>query len=762
MPKYSKKAIRALILGSTGFALLTSPTIAFAQDTQDAQVAEADDDGLTEIVVTARKREERLLDVPIAVSVLGGVTLEKSGIQQLGEAVQTLPGVAVTPTPVGDLLFIRGIGSGENQGFEMSVGTFVDGVYFGRGQSARHAFLDVDRIEVLKGPQPILFGKNTIGGALNITTRKPTDTLEVSLDEYIEPEFGTFRTTGIVSGPVSDTIKVRVVGRSYITDGFVENAFLGRNEASRNDWVVRGTVVWEPSANVDVSLKGEYGKANMTGGRAQISKASPTLRALLAGVDPHAEFNLDYTKSGPGVGPLFNSEYERAKTYNANLTVNWDLGSHTLTSVSSYAGYNLAYQFDSDFTPLDFITQSWRQDWHSLSQELRFASSSGKVFDYQAGVYLSNENLVSNKLGYISFAQLPAPLGSGTRVHHFDQTTTTWSAFAEGTLHATNELDLIMGYRYTDDRKTLDKSFHYGALGSTTPVANPTFTAIGLGTPHSLTGLERSTNNSSLAFTARYKRDNVMVYASYTQGFKAGGFDEGDTSGVLSRIRFGDEKAQSYEVGIKAEGMDRRLRIQLDTFYSKYENLQVSIFDGVASLIVGNAASASSRGVELEGQFAATRNLTFGVSAAYLDAKYDSYVAGPCSFGLGATCNLTGRTLPYSPKFSASFNVRWEGELGGGWRYGLDSKLFHSSAFSTAGDLDPMVAQPAFTKVDASITLTSPNDRFSVSLLGKNLTNEVTSHFGDDIPLSNILGNNYQQYVDPPRTIAIQLKYKFR
>jgi len=758
VPKHSN-AKRILALGSAAAALLTAPSVARAQDTPTATV---DDPSLADIVVTARKREERLLDVPIAVSVMGGATLENSGIQQLGEAVQTLPGVAVTPTPVGDLLFIRGIGSGENQGFEMSVGTFVDGVYFGRGQSARHAFLDVDRIEVLKGPQPILFGKNTIGGALNITTRKPGNTPEISLDEYIEPEFGTFRTTGVISGPLSDTLKVRVVGRSYITDGYIDNPFLGRKEPGRDDWVVRGTMVWEPASNIDVVLKGEYGKANMTGGRAQISKASPTLRALLANVDSKAEFDLDYTKSGPGVGALFNEEFERAKTYNANLTVNWDVGKHVLTSISSYAGYNLNYQFDSDFTPLDFITQLWHQNWHSLAQELRLSSTSGALLDYQVGLYFSSENLVSNKLGFISFAQLPAPLGSGTRVHHFDQTTTTWSPFAEGTLHATDNLDFILGYRYTNDRKTLDKSFHFGALGSTAPVLNPTFTAIGLGTPHDLSGLERSTGNSSLAATARYKRDNVMYYASYTQGFKAGGFDEGDTSGILSRIRFGDEKAQSYEVGLKAEGLDRRLRIQLDAFYSKYENLQVSIFDGVASLIVGNAASASSRGVELEGQFAATRNLTLGLSAAYLDAKYDSYAAGPCSFGRGATCNLTGEALPYSPKFSGAFTAGWKSELGGGWGLGLDGKLFHSSSFSTAGDLDPMVAQSAFTKVDASITITSPGDRLSVSLLGKNLSNRVTAHFGDDIPLSNILGNNYQQYVDPPRTIAIQLKYRFR
>ncbi len=761
---YTIKA-RMGLLTATALALSLQSPAAFAQDAGTGQSARADasGSGLDEIIVTARKREENLLDVPVSVAVVGGQSLDKQGVQMLGEALKAVPGVSVTPTPVGDLLFIRGIGSGENQGFEMSVGTFVDGVYFGRGQSSRHAFLDVDRIEVLKGPQPILFGKNTIGGALNITTRKPTDTFEASIQEYIEPQFGTFRTTGILSGPLSDTLAARVVVRSYITDGFVKNTFLGTDEPRRRDWVGRATLAWNPTDRLEVLLKGEYGKARMRGGRAQISKASPTLRQLIQPIDPNAEYELNYRKSGPGVANRFNREFEDASTYNANLTATLDLGSHTLTSVTSYAGYDVDYAFDSDFTPLDLIHQLWDQSWRSWAQELRLASASGGVFEYQGGVYLSSEKLRSDKLAFLNFSQTPLPFGSGTRVQNFRQTTDNWSVFAEGTINATDALSLVAGYRYTHDRKGMDKRFYFSDLGSLTPNPNLTiFSAIGLGVPHQLNDIERSTNNHSLALTLRYKPGDVMYYASYTQGFKAGGFDEGDTKGKLDAIIFDDEKVDSFEIGIKGESADRRLRGQVAAFYSQYDNLQVSIFDGVAALIVGNAAAATSAGVEAQAQFAASDRLTLGVSATYLKSEYDSYPAGPCPFGQGTTCNLTGKRLPYAPKFSGTLNARWEDGLAGGWTYSVDGQLFHSGSFFTAGDLDPFVAQRAFTKLDASITLTSPNEAFSLALVGKNLTDKTTAHFGDDIPLSNILGNNYEQYVDPPRTIAVQLQFKFR
>ena len=761
MRNINQNGLRSKLLTATALAIveLCVAGRVHAQETSSKPNSAA---VLEEIIVTARKREENLLDVPVSVSVVSGASLETRGIQQLSDAVQMMPAVTVTPTPVGDLLFVRGLGSGENQGFEMSVGTFIDGVYFGRGRSSRHAFLDVDRIEVLKGPQPVLFGKNTVAGALNIVTRKPTDTLERSIDEYIEPELGTYRTTAILSGPLSDTLKGRVVLRNYVTDGYVKNNFTGKDEPGREDWVGRVVLVWEPSSTFNATLKAEYGDAEVKGGRAQIALASDRLRVLIKPVDPNAEFVLNYTKSGPGTAPLFNREFEDNKTYNGMLTAVWDAGAHTLTSVTGYAGYEVDYAFDSDFTPLSFIAQRWDQKWFSWSQELRIASDTEERLQYQGGLYYSFEGLKSFKVASFDFGQVGLPFGTANRVQNFDQDTKDWSAFAEATFNATEHLALVAGYRHTDDKKTLAKLFHFADLGSTVPRANPLFqNVLGLGIPHNLEGVERSTTNDSIALTVRYKLNDIMYYASYTQGFKAGGFDEGDTKGRLATIIFRDETVDSYEAGFKAEGMGGRLRTQTSVFYSKYDDLQVSIFDGVSALIVGNAAAAKSQGIEFQSEIAATDRLTLGASATILDSEYDSYAAGPCAFGRGVTCSLTGKTLPYAPKFSGSITARWEDELSNGWGYSIDGVVFNSSKFFTAGDLDPAVAQSAFTKLDVSITLTSPSNSLAFSIVGKNLTDEITSHFGDDIPLSNILGNNYERYVDPPRTIAVQARYRF-
>lgn len=759
---HRKTRLHVFAATATATIALCSALPAIAQEAPPAAPEVQADGPLDRVVVTARKREENLDDVPISVSVLSGDQLESEGIVRLDQAVQAMPGVSVTPTPVGDLLFVRGIGSGENQGFEMSVATFVDGVHFGRGRSARHAFLDVNRIEVLKGPQPILFGKNTIGGAFNITSNKPTDEFEGYIEEYIEPEFGTFQTTGMVSGPITDTLRGRLVLRSFMTDGYMNNSFRGTDEPERNDWVGRGTLAWTPTDDLEITFKGEYGEGRMKGGYAQISRAVAPLSGLVLGIDPDAEFVLDYNKSGPGTVAPWDREFDDTNTYNSTLNVAWDIGDFTLTSVSSYVGYDVDYAFDSDFTPLNLVHQTWDQHWSTWAQEFRLDSPANETFEYTVGFYYSTEKFKNGKRFSFNFGQTPLPFPAADRVQRFVQETEGWSAFAQGTWHMTSDLSVVAGVRHTVDEKDMYKQLFWANPTANTP--NPAlviFPAIGLGTPHEYIGVDRSTDNNSFELTLQYQPDEVMYYASYKQGFKAGGFDEGNATGVLSDIMFDDESANSYEAGLKGRMLDGALVGRVALFHSTYDDLQVSIFDGVASLIVGNAAESSTTGLEVEGQWAVNDKLVLSGAATYLDAKYESYVNGPCSFGLGASCNLSGRTLPYSPDLTANLGARWEDQFVGGWTYVVSANAFYSDAFSTAGDLDPRVAQDAFTKIDASVTFTSPDDVWSFSLIGKNLTDEVTSHFGDDIPLSNILGNNYQQYVDPPRTIAIQARYQF-
>jgi iron complex outermembrane recepter protein len=721
---------------------------------------------IEEIVVTARKREESLQDVSISVSVVSGERLEQAGITRLDIATQLLPAVSVAPGPVGDHLFVRGVGSGENQGFEMSVATFIDGVHYGRGRSSRQPFLDVERIEVLKGPQPILFGKNTIGGAFNITTRLPTDEREATLSAYWEPEFNTYQTTGILSGPVADTLALRLVGRRDTSDGIMSNSLTGDDEVERDDWAVRGIALWTPREDLSVTLKGERNASQLTGGRSQITQASPLFASMVQAVDPRAEFRLNYDKSGPGTIAPFNREYDDNKSYAGTLTVEWDAEAFSLTSVTGYHGYDVDYAFDPDFSPLDFIHQVWDQEYKAWSQELRIESPAGETFAYTAGLYYGREDLYSEKLMSFNFTAVPplAGLGTSKRVQRFRQDTDTWSAFGQLTFNATEDLAVIAGLRYTDDRKKGKKLLHWSALDSMDPdpMLGAIYSSIGLGMPHGYDDLKRDTTDLSGGLTLEYHRGNTMYYVSYTRGFKAGGFDEGNPTGVLDDIRFDDEGVNSVEAGLKSRLYDDRASLNLAVFQSRFEDLQVSAFDGVASLVVGNAAKSTTRGVELEAQWNVSPRLRLTSALAWLEARYDSYPGGPCYYGQpGPSCDLSDERMQYSPEWGGSFSAHWDDAINSQWRYSVIAEAIYSDRFFTAGSLDPFLAQDDFWKANARISAYTVDGAWELAAIGSNLFDKTTAHFGDSIPLSNLLGNNYQQYVDPPRTVGLQVRYSF-
>ena len=720
---------------------------------------------LEEVVVTARKQEESLQDVSISVSVMSGEYIDDNGLTRLSSVAELIPGVTVAPSPVGDGLYIRGIGSGENQGFEMSVGTFVDGVYYGRGRSSRQPFLDAERIEVLRGPQPTLFGKNIIGGAFNITSRKPGDEKEAELEVYWEPEFDTYQTTGILSGPVSDELALRVVGRVSSTDGFISNSLNGDDETARDDWMLRGTAVWTPSSSVTVTFKGEYGENELDGGRAQLSRADTALAGLSSAVDPAAEFELDYDKSGPGTVAGFDDEFDDNEAFAGAVTIDWDISDKTtLTSITSYSGYDVDYSFDVDFAPISFIHQSWDQQYDTWAQEIRVISTPTESIEYTAGIYLSEEDLSNDKQLPVNFSAVPplAALPSGLRLQRYDQDTSSQSAFGQLTWHATSDLSILLGLRYTRDEKDASKDLYWTTIGSTVPndMLGALFSSLGLGTPHNYQDLSRSTSNWSGSLGAEYHMDDVMFYASYNHGFKSGGFDESNVTGLLPDIEFDDETVESYEIGFKSYLMERRLRLNVAVFRSEYEDLQVSTL-GVASLVVGNAAASTTQGIDIDAQWAVNERLLVSMSYQGLDATYDDYLAGACYFGQpGPFCDLSGEDLQYAPDSAGSLSLQWDDTTGGSWRYKIGIDAVYSSDFFTAGDLDPFLKVDSYWKLNARIALYSDDQKMEIAVVGKNLTEEVTAHFGDDVPLSNLLGNNYQQYVDPPRTVALQLRYK--
>ena len=268
--------IRCLLLG---LAVITS-TVSVAQ-AQNQLVLE-------EIVVTATKREAALQDVPIAISVVSGEKIEQFGVTELDELAAYLPGVHIGESGGNNQVFIRGIGSGNNAGFEQSVGTFIDGVYFGRARNSRAAFLDIERVEVLKGPQSTLFGKNTVAGAINITTAQPLDSFEAYVDLGHESELNGQSLTAMVTGPLSDSVRGRFVAKTYERDGWMKNIFPGGKDGpSQDNTIMRGTLAWDATEQLSVNLKVEHGNFKTVGGTPKETVASPSSTYLNGLRDPN-------------------------------------------------------------------------------------------------------------------------------------------------------------------------------------------------------------------------------------------------------------------------------------------------------------------------------------------------------------------------------------------------------------------------------------------------------------------------------------------
>lgn len=726
---------------------------------------------MEEIVVTATKRASSLQDVSIAVAVVDGQRIDEQGISTLEELTYQVPNVQISEAAVSTNVFMRGVGSGVNYGFEQSVGTFIDGVYYGRSRSVRNPFLDVERVELLKGPQGVVFGKNTIAGTLNITTRRPSAEPEGSLAVLWEPEYDMTAVTGVVSGPLGDTLSGRLVGRLAEGDGYMDNSLTGNSEPERDEWALRGVLEWAPTDRLTATLKAEAGAYDVVGRAEQLTRAEPTLVALVQAIDPAAEIDFDYDKSGPGTEPLFDQESDDTDTQTYALTLEYQLGEHDLTSITSYTDYDVDASIDADFTNLSLLGYELDQSYEAWSQELRLAGTLSANVDYILGLYYSDESFESGKVVPVNLAAVPALDASlpavfprtGTRHQFFTQDTTSWAAFAQATWHVTDRWRLLLGLRYTEDEKEATKRLFFSELGGSSPdpVVSTFFPLLGLGNPHEFDDLDRQEDDLTPSLTVEWDvTDSVMVYGRYSEGFKGGGFDEDNVAGEPDVEEFDSESVVSYSLGFKSMlGGSASLNVEL--FRSEYDDLQVSTFLGTGGFLVGNAGQAITQGLEADLRWMLGESFSLDASIAWLDAYYDSYENGPCVFGGGTVCDLTDRNLQFSPDYSGNVTLTYETPVSDNWQLTLQGNVNFTDGFDIPGDLDPVVAQDSFYKLGARAALRSTSGRYEVALIGKNLTDEATTSWGNDVPLGNILGNNYFQFIDPPRTISLQGQINF-
>jgi len=350
-----------------------------------------------EVIVTARAREETLQDVPISVSLVSGKTIDETGIDNLEELATSVPNFTVTQDPIGDKINIRGIFTGEIASLEQSVSTFVDGVNRGRGTQSRFAFLDLERVEVLRGPQGTLFGKNTVGGALNLTTRKPTDSFDANFNAGFETELEETTLAGFVSGPISDSVRGRLAfSGSDQEEGYIENRFYNDGTPKSENYVVRGVLDWDVTASTLLRVKGEYGDFELDGQPFALRSAGP-LTGLLRqqfGVESGSltETAIGQTPGSPLEIGSSGTMAGRAKEVAATLEQKFDNGG-SLEVIAAFQTLDFQRRLDADFSPLDLLGFDDTEDYEQSSLSLRYLSPDEGRFRYVAGLYYQNTDL---------------------------------------------------------------------------------------------------------------------------------------------------------------------------------------------------------------------------------------------------------------------------------------------------------------------------------------------------------------------------------
>lgn len=805
---------------------------------------------LEEVVVTARKREETLMDAPLAVTAVGGEAMDKEGISNMEQLSAKVPGLQIGRGAQTSGIFIRGVGSGVNKAFEQSAGMYVDGIYQSRSRQFTQSLVDLQQVEVLRGPQGTLFGKNTIAGAIKVETATtlPGDEFGGSITLDHELDLETYRGTVVLSGSPTDTLGARLAVRYQETDGYVENNTHNRDEAAKEDTMARLSLAWEPTDSLRVVGKVSYTDMESDG----IEVVNPVVDASILNDFQSGNSQLGVTGVMGAIAALAVPGYEASSgsrefdTWNGNVRYNtgdfettestaaslrfdWDVGPYTVTALTGYSDFEFFQNHDVDFHGGNVAHDLDGENLELFSQELRFASGFDGPFNFIAGLYYEEQDLstftdvfIDGSLGGV-FGQLPANalnpaappgitfsdlginslwngsvLAPGTplegaeltdiiRSPTFDQTTETKAIFAELSYDLTDALTLEVGLRYSEDTKDVRKKNTLGAGtpearvtvfnadGTPTGAIDPLNTAL-LGTiwgsllstyPHDQ-DLDREEDHLDPAVRLRWEAtDNTMVYVSWSQGYKSGGFNfSPDTANPDGSPRpdteFEDEEAEAWELGVKTTAWDGRARISAILFRTELTNLQVTSFQGV-TFQVGNAAELTVQGAEFETQIALTEDIELGASLAYLDHEYGSYTGGPCTARQQSDddCteqDLSGERGAYAPEWSGTLYADYNRQVSDNWLLSARLDLAYKDDFFTDGDLDPASLQEAYTKINARLALSTLDERWTVAVFGRNLTDEATLTASLDAPLS---AGIMASWIEEPRVIGLQLRHSF-
>ncbi|GAA6152238.1 TonB-dependent receptor [Pseudoteredinibacter isoporae] len=833
---------------------------------------------LEEVIVTAQKRAESLQDVPISVSAMSGETLSDAGIQSFTDMNHYVPSFSVTKDPIGDKINIRGIQSGNQAGFEQSVGTFVDGIYRGRGTQSRYSFLDVEAVEILRGPQGTLFGKNTIAGALNIRSARPTDEFSGLLSASYNTEFETSDLQGFISGPLSDSVRGRVFLMNREMDkGWVQNRFYNADVPVSDEKAGRLSLEIDLGDNTTLHIKTEAADFTtigqpwdilVAGGLSAFGISSSADYRTRMGNIPQAPFthfgaNGEFVNDPNGVMDFGSAGRLDGDSTESVITLEHASDQGTLTAIVGHSAYEFQRFLDADFGPTSSARFDDSEDFDQKSIELRFASDTEGDFNYITGMFYQEQDLTVDGLSLFNFGTLQpllnggcvsalgaaypalyvsgdalttannvaaavgsaggagaalanacgqaaafeplvnAGINGGNRYALLDQSTESWAVFFQSTYDISDSTRVTLGLRYTEEEKSASQSVHAADFveGGTSPTNNPiliaTVETAGEFSTHHFTpddpGMSR--DEESLTWSANIQWDlsnDTMLYASASTGFKAGGFNsfymalgQADNSRDAA---FEEEEVISFEVGSKMTLLDGAAELNLALFRTEFDDLQASIFTGGTTFVVQNAAKAVTQGLEIDGRWAISDRLNLQAAFAYIDfefeqfpnqactaaqftqarqAAYDAALEAGNSLGAAAVAltytngscaaagvnDLQGKSSENTPELQFSLGLNHTQTLGSDFELLSNLNISWTDDVFRQADLDPISLQESFWKIDANVTLASVDGRWDVSLIGNNLTDEVTLSYVNDTPLFN---GTHQAALEQPRSFTLR------
>lgn len=684
------------------FLLAPSTSVGFAASAHAQQPAEANAD---EIIVTAQRRAQNVQDVPIAVTAFGPQQLQSAGISGSGDLTFVTPGLNVSRTLNFAQPVIRGVGTASTSpGDEANVATYIDGVYIPQMTAAFYDFNSISSVEVLKGPQGTLFGRNATGGAVNVTTRDPSADphidLEATYGRFDERTFKGYATAGV--GNLAANISVIQSNR----DGYIRDIVADQRRAGWDKTLVRGKILFEPTDAITLTLAADYARIDDDTGLIVSPVDGNTLGRRLGFAVPAGDY-----EAAQSFAPS-----SKLTQYGGSFKGEFDLGAVKLVSITAYRHNRIRNIADTDASPAPLLRIDNTEISRATSQEIQLLSNNGSRFNWILGGFYFH-----NRAGH---EPLIVNLGTATINQ---QTVNSYAAFADGTFDITPSLSLTGGLRYSSERRTLS-----GTRGNVVPAGIPA---------------SRTFDNLSPRIVLSFKPTaDSMLYASYSKGFKSGTFN---VSG-FSPLPVDPEKLTSYEIGYKLR-LGPGITWNSSAFYYEYRGLQVQILDPNNGLsLLQNAANARMEGVDSDFTARISDRLSVRAAVAYLHSRYRDFknalVTVPTGLGGNAQVrsDVSGNELIRAPDISVTVGMNYKVPLADGSSIELANNLFFSGDYFW--DVGNRLRENSYEVLNSQISWRSANDRWRVTVWAKNLTG---AHYREQVATSTLA--DYGRFAAPPQ-----------